>query len=110
MSTNTKVCLVVLQNGCVLDRFFKGLSNPRFAIRLLASVPMSSHVIDFIKEIVSMGTWVTWFLLIKVNSSIVMYNKFNWNFMGLTEIMKVAEITELVRRKYIKLWKQVKWI
>jgi len=37
-----------------------------------------------------------------------MYNKFNRNLMGLIEIMKVAEITELVRRKYVKLQKQVK--
>jgi len=39
-----------------------------------------------------------------------MYNKFNWNLMGLTEITNVAEISELVRQKYVKLRKQVKWI
>ena len=58
---------------------------------LFASVPISLQVTDFIKEIISTGTWVTQFLQIKVNSSIVIY-KFNRNIMALIEITKITKV------------------
>lgn len=60
-------------------------------VRLLASVPMSLLVTDFIKEIISIGISVTQFLQINVNSSTVIYKKFNRNIMSLTKITKAME-------------------